>query len=209
MLSRLVDKSLVQRQVDGRYAMHELLRQFAGERQGDDDLAHRHARFFARWLRGQEKELDHGDQTAIKRVTQEFANLTAAWRWGVNYQDEAVLGLALHGMGSFWELSGRFREADQALEQTLRRITAVSDLLRGRLLVQRGRFNYILGNNPRAKTLLKEALGLLPADAQPAARALALTNLALVRNALGESAAAETHTRDSLALYTQLDDAAG
>ncbi|MEZ4646431.1 MAG: tetratricopeptide repeat protein [Chloroflexota bacterium] len=209
VLSRLVDKSLVQRGVDGRYRLHELMRQFAQEQQHDDAVQQHHARFYAQWLRQQEQGLDFGEMEVIHRVGQEFDNLMAAWQWAVAQQQTDVLAMALRGMCSYWEIRGRFREGEQVLQQALVDLTAVSDYLRACLQAHQGRFNYIMGTNLRAKELLQESLSLLAAGAYPAERAMMLTNLALARNSLGESAAAEIHARDSLALFTDLGDLDG
>src|SRR6266545_5842551 len=84
-LARLVDKSLLRAERDGRYDMHELLRQFAAEKLDADAGAEertreRHSAFYLAWLQRKEPELKGRQQLhALDEVEREFENVRGAW----------------------------------------------------------------------------------------------------------------------------------
>ncbi len=85
MLSALADKSLVRRRADGRYDLHELVRQFALARLRQKRTRHavvtrRHGDHFAELLLRILDDLRGPDEIAADGVLRiEFANLLAAW----------------------------------------------------------------------------------------------------------------------------------
>ena len=84
-LSALVDKSLVRRRADGRYDLHELVRQFAWARLAkmrsrQAEIVRRHAEFFASLLldvHGSSRGPD--EPTARRQLSIELPNIMAAW----------------------------------------------------------------------------------------------------------------------------------
>jgi predicted ATPase/DNA-binding SARP family transcriptional activator len=84
-LLALANKSWVQRGADGRYQVHELLRQYAAEKLGARPGAwrqarQRHADYYANFLRRQAGEMrGPAPATAFDAVALEFSNLQAAW----------------------------------------------------------------------------------------------------------------------------------
>ena len=85
LLSSLVDHSLLRRSKTGRYDIHELLRQFAGEKleeSEDADTIHRaHADYFLAYLTGRAEDLQwRRPIEALTELTPERENLFAAWQ---------------------------------------------------------------------------------------------------------------------------------
>lgn len=84
-LMRLTDKSLVQRQPDGRYSVHELLRQYGETKLKTGERASTqadHARYYAA-LAAQEQPFRESEteMAAIARLRADFDNIRAGWQW--------------------------------------------------------------------------------------------------------------------------------
>ncbi len=124
LLVELVDKSLVRTDPQGRYDMHELLRQYAAEQlnaNGEGDrLRRRHFATYLQLARTADAQLR--DATATQwytRLDAELDNIRAAWEWAMATEqvvDAAWLGVAL---SHFWSVRLYFHEATFWLEQLL------------------------------------------------------------------------------------------
>lgn len=98
MLIAMMHKSLIKREEDGRFAMHDLLRQYAAEKLQDDPevwitVRNRHSTFYIDLLRREGRYMQSAAQRAgFDAVEQEIENVRAAWLWAiVQQQYEAVL----------------------------------------------------------------------------------------------------------------------
>ncbi|GGO72157.1 ATP-binding protein [Nonomuraea cavernae] len=81
VLARLTDHSLVRRDRDGRYRVHELVRQCAVARLTDDTPRARHAAWYARLLSERAPRLrDHADTAVLDELDPDMDNLRLAWR---------------------------------------------------------------------------------------------------------------------------------
>ncbi|MBO3748315.1 hypothetical protein J5X84_19755 [Streptosporangiaceae bacterium NEAU-GS5] len=81
VLVQLTDHSLIRRDDDGRYRVHELVRRFAVARLADDLPRARHAAWYARFLRDRAARLhDHADRTVLAEVEPEMDDIRLAWR---------------------------------------------------------------------------------------------------------------------------------
>lgn len=101
-LSSLVDKSFVRRTPDGRYQIHELLRQYGGARlaESGDDLTRaleRHALYFESFLIHDARlHLSEFQIGSLPICRAELDNIRAAWRWAVeNFDVRMLRALAL------------------------------------------------------------------------------------------------------------------
>jgi predicted ATPase/transcriptional regulator with XRE-family HTH domain len=99
MLASLQSKSLIQRNGEGRYDLHELVRQFAAEQlmPGEATLVKgRHTRHYLRLVNEAERELRSAEQISMLKVLiDEVDNVRAAWDWAVadGLLDEIILGM--------------------------------------------------------------------------------------------------------------------
>jgi predicted ATPase/class 3 adenylate cyclase/uncharacterized protein HemY len=86
-LTSLVDRALLRETPDGRYEMHEMLRQFTLEQMaampGEQEYAaDRHAAYYAAWLGQREEALRQAEQkTAQAALSEEFENVKSAWHY--------------------------------------------------------------------------------------------------------------------------------
>lgn len=118
LLLRFINQSLVKRGEDGRYTMHELVRQFAAQRRGEEDLGQvhlAHAGFFARWLEALKPNL-RKDPSALRQMELEQANLGAVWEYLVAQPELGLIAAAKDAMVDFFYLRGLYREGLAALQ---------------------------------------------------------------------------------------------
>jgi predicted ATPase/DNA-binding CsgD family transcriptional regulator len=113
MLSGLVDKSLLKRDADGRYRIHELLRQFAAEQLDLSSIeaagAHdRHATYYAAFM-GQQWELLRStkQRQALDLIEGEIENVRAAWTYMVKQGQLTNLYQMANGLWYFHRLAYR------------------------------------------------------------------------------------------------------
>lgn len=107
VLAALVEKSLV-RSMDGRYDLHELLRQFAAEKLdeigGETDARHAHLRYYTELAVQSEPKVYSGD-IRMRDLRRENDNLRAALSWSIDHAPLDGLHLAGH-LFWFWQTSG-------------------------------------------------------------------------------------------------------
>lgn len=119
ILDALVQKSLLRTSDGERYAMHDLVRQFAEEQLARNaDAAHQrrlaHATYFTALL-ATWQPAEAIEQQFRARVTQDWANVQAAWAWAVAHDQVALLQAAVVGLAEYYEMMGLFQEAVQTL----------------------------------------------------------------------------------------------
>ncbi len=98
ILASLVDSSWLQRGIDGRYNLHELVRQYADEQLGTmvgqpHEAQRMHATYFAALIEQRAAYLGTQQQkSAIDLLMAEIDNIWAGWRWSVaNLEIEAMV----------------------------------------------------------------------------------------------------------------------
>ena len=115
-LRALINQSLVVTEEDGRYAIHELLRQYAaaklaasGELEATE-LAH--SNYYLAALRAWEDDLRAGPRqiTALREVERAWENVRAAWYLAVEMGNVTAVNQAVEGLHFFVEMSGRYPE---------------------------------------------------------------------------------------------------
>jgi tetratricopeptide (TPR) repeat protein len=120
LLAGLVDQSLVAVGENGRYSMHELLRQYAAERLAADPAdeqatRERHAEHYAALLPSA------AEAAALGEGDLEVENLRAATDWLVEHGEPRDLDHHLSRLWSLYRRRGWFREAQAVLGAALRR----------------------------------------------------------------------------------------
>jgi predicted ATPase/DNA-binding SARP family transcriptional activator len=138
LLAGLVEQSLIAVGADGRYDMHELLRQYAAERLAADpadesQTRRRHAEHYASLLPAPDEALPGG----TPRLDAEAENLRTATDWLIREADPAALDAHLARVWALYRRMGWFREAQTFLAASLER----DDITR----LQRARWHRMLG----------------------------------------------------------------
>ena len=125
VLSDLVDKSLLTREPNGRYQIHELLRQYAAMRLlATPDEATRiqdlHAAYYTHFLHERESDLLGSRQReASLEIEAEIDNIRAAWSWAVEHSRVEAIAQSEHALVLFCQMKCRFFEGIEAFEKAL------------------------------------------------------------------------------------------
>jgi hypothetical protein len=121
LLAGLVDHSLVEVDTDGRYGMHELLRQDAAQRLAADPASELEVRRrHAAWFSGLLPDPDRPPAAAVD-LDADVENLRAATDWLVTDADPAELDRHLERLWQLYRRKGWFREAQAVFGAALRR----------------------------------------------------------------------------------------
>ncbi len=172
LLSSLVSKSLVRRTQDGRYDLHEVIRQYALTHLNEDssrrlETCDRHSEYYLHLACEYEKKLKSASQqAAVRDLTLELDNLRAAWDWGIRRGKFELIGRAVRSFGWYFEVAGLIYDGIDQLEQL---VQALSDKPRSRLmdralgstLVQQGLLCFRSGQFACAMERYRDAIAIL------------------------------------------------
>lgn len=167
LLAALVDKSMLRRNDSGRYELHELLRQYGGEKLevvGEtEQMRDRHLAFFLKLAEESEPHLWGPDQiTWLNRLEIAHDNLREALDWSRMPQSKAEFGLRLAGsLASFWLYRCHFDEGREHLSAVLSRPEALErTAARAKALNKAGHLAFMQTDYPAARPLLEESLSI-------------------------------------------------
>ncbi len=125
VLSDLVNKSLITREPNGRYQIHELLRQYAAVRLvATPDEATRiqdlHGAYYTHFLHERESDLLGSKlQEAGLEIEADIDNIRAAWSWAVEHSRVDAIAQSEHAFVLFCQMKCRFFEGIDAIEKAL------------------------------------------------------------------------------------------
>lgn len=219
-LAGLIDQSLVRRESADRYAIHELLRQYAeqksSERPADlEQVRNRHGQYFAALAQSQGEHLrsQHHLQ-ALQAIDADVDNVRAAWRWLVENAGLSEIEHCLAGLYTFYDLRGWLKEGEDAFHVAVERLAASETLtpesrLRARLMVRQAGFGVRLGDYDQAQQLLDSGLPALRQSDARADLAFALTQASAIAAKRGAYSSAAQTLQESLAIYRELNDKSG
>ncbi len=187
LLAALVDKSLLQRRADGRYAMHTLLHQYTLEKLHAEpvlaeQVRRRHSDYYSAFLQQCQPELEGSQQlAALTAMAEGFEDVRAMWHWAAQQRDVSLLGSSLHSLALFMTMRGRFQEGIALFEVALAVLDALSTpeaaQLHGWLLAYRADFVSFCDEYERARELAEAALAVNQQLAALQAVAFTLTTL--------------------------------
>jgi predicted ATPase/DNA-binding CsgD family transcriptional regulator len=188
LLSRLVEKSMVQREegvAGSRYRLLETVRAFALDHAMEDsDLSEargRHGAFFLRLAEEAQPFLLGPSQVEwLDRVAEEESNLRAAHEWFLEQEPQLCLRLAA-ATESLWMRRGRFNEGlDLGLKALATDINPT--VVRTRLLTGISRLELFTGHYDSARAHLEESVRILREGEEFAGLAEALGMSAAIQN---------------------------
>ena len=167
ILQALVNKALLLRNREGRYDIHELLRQYAEEQlmqSGEAESARNaHMNYYAAELHEHEAHLkDHRQLAALRDIGGDFENTRAAWRWAVNQGHDEQIGRMVASIGLFAWIGGHFHESIDLFQEA---IAEIADELEetdtkwvARVQMFQGLLLSIVENRERARSALEAGL---------------------------------------------------
>jgi predicted ATPase len=203
ILAALVRKSLLHLEADGRYQIHELLRQYAQERldlASSEDLIHtrdRHATYYLTFLSERDADMNGGQQLqSAAEIAAELDNVRAAWYWAIERRTIADIVRATNALYMFYQFRSRYVEgaqlwelAVQALDGQLLAVHPDAALLLyelGMLYVRLGRLEHATVLLERGQTVC-QGLGEPPRHGRSSDPRLGLGLIATLRGDYAEA----------------------
>ncbi|MDX1995471.1 MAG: BTAD domain-containing putative transcriptional regulator [bacterium] len=195
ILRALVNKSLLRRNINGRYELHELLRQFAENKLSEAErleAKRQHARYYAQFvyqacvrMKGPE------EPQALDDIEREIDNVRHMWHFAAHTRDLELLRMSLDGLGFFYNVRSRAEESLEMVKTALAQLEMESDdpaerLLVARLLTGEARARSYLGHHfSTVSELTNRALALLRQFPGSLDTALSLSLIATLKNIPG------------------------
>ncbi len=214
-LADLVDNSLLQLEQNGRYAIHELLRQYAQEqlRASNREIEARnaHCRFYLDLLRTQETALLGRDQRlGLDILADEMDNIRTAWRWAVEQEEWEKVSGATSPLFYFCQIRSRYQEGVGLFSQAIQQITSATEhgsqaklLALLYLTARRGALHSFLGNYQAGRSDLVQGLDWANELHVPRDAAFCLNFLGQLVGWQGDRQEALAFLERSHALYAQ------
>jgi predicted ATPase/DNA-binding SARP family transcriptional activator len=220
LLTSLVEQSLLRHGADGRFRLHELVRQFAREKlaaapQHEAAVREQHSRYYLALLKSWNNALVEGERaTAALEASEDIENIQAAWNWASARCDIAAIEQALEPLANFYQNCGRFQQGQIDLASTAAHL-ATSDRfaahierqrIHAQLIGRQGLFCYLLGDYDAANTYLEQCLLAARAHALTHEEAFALALLGQIAAWRGDYDIAQQRLRQSLTISRALND---
>lgn len=127
VLTRLSHKSLLQ-QANGRYAIHELLRQFAAEQLDSEAAEARHSQYYMTFVTARESGLKQNQPgVAIADIRTEIDNFRQAWGWAVAHTCLDEIYAATHTVWMFCQAAAPLQEQERLFGLAVEGLQAALD----------------------------------------------------------------------------------
>jgi predicted ATPase/DNA-binding SARP family transcriptional activator len=218
VLSSLVSTSFLRTDGNGRYGVHELLRQY-----GEAQLAAHHreqvmtrdrySRHFLAFVADRERDLTGARQRqALAELTCEIANIRHAWRCALQLNLREPIDAAIHGLWLFYVLRGWMREGESAFSEAAEAFEAVDDapvadrLVLAKAMTRQGGFKSGLGHYEPAIAHIRAGIETLRELDARRELALALNFLAAAIHLSGAEEDEQRLLEESLALFRSVGD---
>jgi predicted ATPase len=210
ILSALVDKSLLQRAANGRYDLHELVRQYALEHlaenpQDKTETCDRHSEYYLSLLRDCDRDLRSANHhRSLRALVQEIDNIRTAWLRACKQNRFDLLEPALRGFGGMYELAGWLQEGVAQLEIVVEAARAAcrqgeyEQRVLGEALALQGMICFRWGKFDSAQSILEESIHIVRRFGDPALLHRPLLYRGIVLHLNGELDQAQTYMEESL-----------
>lgn len=217
LLASLVSKSLVRRTQEGRYDLHEVIRQYAMTHLDEDrsrclETCDRHCDYYLNMASGYERKLKSGSQQAAMRaLTLELDNLRTAWSFAIKHRKFECIDRAVRSFGWFFEVSGLIRDGIDQFELLVQALRGESrdtnmDRILGSSLVQQGLLYFRSGQFLRAQEQYRESIAILRTINDQALLADALIFHGTIMHLNGEYTEAKRLIEEGLAYAQAVND---
>jgi predicted ATPase len=220
-LTSLLDKSLLERIGEERYALHELVRQYAATHLESEAQEHaqthdQHSTAYAVLLEQWEGQIASPRQMEIlAEMDAEMDNVRLAWSWMGAHRQIGDIQKSLNCLWRFHAIRTGLREGASLFKQAAVALKSGEEtevaqetgrsVVLAQLLARQGYFYLGLGRREEGRELLQESLTLLRASADQARLAETLAILGFTKYWLGGFEEATQYTQESLDLNRALD----
>ncbi|MCK4504584.1 MAG: tetratricopeptide repeat protein [Candidatus Aegiribacteria sp.] len=133
ILDSLLNKSLIRRNFEDQYDIHEVTRQYANaslQKNPDqyERVRKKHSEYFSNLLQSLESRLrNHRRKETIDELSGMLENLRAAWEWAVDNGRIDIIGKCLKCFNSLYMNRGWYRSCDQLFSMTLEKLEKIPD----------------------------------------------------------------------------------
>ncbi|NWF65526.1 MAG: tetratricopeptide repeat protein, partial [Chloroflexi bacterium] len=215
LLVDLTDQSLLQRNADGRYDIHPLLKQYTFEKLSSQqewlkNASARHTSFYLTFLTRQGDGESPQERAAIRP---ELDNIRLAWESAAREDRISELEQTAGTLHGFFSIQSWFEEGAALFQHILTLIETSShanaDGLRCDLLGRNARMHIQIGQLEKARSDLKQAQIYLEGMNDPSRRARVLDSLAINSYYAGDYPQATALALESLALSDSMNNADG
>jgi predicted ATPase/DNA-binding SARP family transcriptional activator len=213
LLLSLINHSLVRRSPNGRYQLHELIRQLAAERLAPEQTStcrERLSAFFVAFLREREEGIKGVQQRGIlDEIEVEWGNISTVWAWSVRQGRWNNVEAMLSCLNSWFELKSSYREGAQvfgmALDAFKNQFTnpQFQPEVLAKLLTLCAYFRFRVGEVNESEHLITQAFQVLEQHPKAKFNAFAWLVVGLLRQSMGRYTEASTFFQRSLDLYEQ------
>jgi predicted ATPase len=218
-LRRLVGKSLISMRPEGRYGIHELLRQYDEEKltaSGEEQATREaHSSYYLHAISRREADLkSHKQLEALNDIEADLDNVRAAWAWAIKQGRTEAIQRSLESLYYFYWIRSRFQEGQEAFADAVRQVQVtssqpVADELLSKLLIRQGAFQYTLGRNDEANQTIQAGLAIARRLDLRREIAFSLGLLGDVAKLEGEHEQAIEHYQESLTISREMGDHLG
>jgi DNA-binding SARP family transcriptional activator/predicted ATPase len=166
VLNSLMNKSMLRRDENGRYVLHELLVQFGSYHlnfspEQERTTRQKHGRFYGSFLSARRTALaDPFDQSALTAIDAEIENIRAALEWHFEQKDVEEVDQYVESLFPYLQRKGWLQEAVFVVEEACG-LEQASDMQKGFWRHCLGDAYYSLGNFSESARNVEEALRLL------------------------------------------------
>jgi predicted ATPase/DNA-binding XRE family transcriptional regulator len=176
MLSTLVTKSLVRRNGENRYDLHEVVRQFAAENLSkniDEQIAtqNRHSKYYlTSFGRADARMHSPAQREALAEWTAEMDNIRVAWNWAITQSEFGLIEETLRAFAMLYETRGLYQEGLDMLSRAIDRLEVLhgsspadrtGQAALGHLLTNRALLTFRLGQHAEAQAMIERCLEIL------------------------------------------------
>lgn len=227
ILSSLIEKALLRRSPDGRYDIHELIRQFASAQlsihtTNYESARNRHSAYYADFLhRLEEDTVGWNMLNTFNLIGEENDNIFAALRWAITQKDAAVFEQAAESLVQYWPYPSLERQGELIIGQAVMALTGTAkrgidvydpllspklSAIVGFLLAIQGMLLFRISSPQEGHALLEQGISLQDASSPRHKRRLALSKYWLGWNLIlqGKYQKAVLEFHEALALFSDV-----
>lgn len=180
LLRRLVDKSLVRVGENGRYNLHELIRQYASRKLVESGLENETLRwhfdaYLALVTQLDDQQFGHDGMEAVMRFDREHDNMSTALAWGFDKAQTDVILRLLYHLGFYWARRGYYYEGGEWAIRAIQQAGERESPLLCRVLSFTSAFLFLQGRYGEAELLAGRAVVMARRLEEPETLIMALS----------------------------------
>ncbi|NWF69392.1 MAG: tetratricopeptide repeat protein [Chloroflexi bacterium] len=216
LLLTLTSKSLLRRGANGRYEIHELLRQYAEQKLSSQDRSStydQHCEYFSTFLAERAAPMKtHRLPEMLREIEQEIDNIRSAWYHAVAQRNIAALYRSIFTFFLFYLYTSRFQEGAELVQKAIDQLEAsartdTEKLLQGHLYAFMAAASSLMGHINRVPGFVEKSLSYLRQFPGYPDTAPSLLMLGDIKSSPGYATDdAEPLLREGLALFEQQGD---